>query len=49
MESKFRKCKKKFRKYFSFLRQMDLKILHKFAYVKKRVLVIGSKWINKKK
>ena len=38
---------KKMRKYFPFLRYFDLKMLQKVASVKKRILVVGSQWVNK--
>ena len=40
--------KNKLKKSFSFLRQMDLKMLQNFASVKNRILVIGTQWVNKK-
>ena len=38
---------KTIKKYFWFLRKQGLKMLLYIASIKKRILVIGSQWVNK--
>ena len=39
--------RKKFRKYFLFFRYLHLKILVEIVSIEKKILLIGSQWVNK--
>ena len=39
---------KKFAKYFWFLMYLHVKMLLEIVSLKKRILIIGSQWVNKK-
>ena len=39
--------RKKIRKYFLFFRYLHLKILLEIVSIKKKILLIGSQWVNK--
>ena len=39
--------RKKFRKYFLFLRYLHLKMLLEIVSIKKKILLVVSQWVNK--